>query len=143
MVRYVRRRYVRTCGATHNIILYAVANILQLHLQVSELSSGSSCLSFPSFSAASYKQPGNRGAAGYRARARYIKVCLRRTQDWKQSSDFNAYWNTAQFQLPSVYTRIGIGPYRAGVLNYVKYVIVLIQQGQEILRKIPLSGGRM
>ena len=36
-----------------------------------------------------------------------------RTQDSKQSSDFNAYWYTAQFQLPSVYTRIGIGPYKA------------------------------
>ena len=36
-----------------------------------------------------------------------------RTQDSKQSCDFNAYWNTArfQFQLPSVYARIGIGPY--------------------------------
>ena len=36
-----------------------------------------------------------------------------RTQDSKKSCDFNAYWNTArfQFQLPSVYARIGIGPY--------------------------------
>ena len=36
-----------------------------------------------------------------------------RTQDSKQSCDFNAYWNTArfQFQLPSVYVRSGIGPY--------------------------------
>ena len=36
-----------------------------------------------------------------------------RTQDSKQSCDFNAYWNTArfQFQLPSVYARSGIGPY--------------------------------
>ena len=36
-----------------------------------------------------------------------------RTQDSKQSCDFNAYWNTTrfQFQLPSVYARIGIGPY--------------------------------
>ena len=36
-----------------------------------------------------------------------------RTQDSKESCDFNAYWNTArfQFQLPSVYARIGLGPY--------------------------------
>ena len=46
-----------------------------------------------------------------------------RTQESKQSCD----WNTArfQFQLPSVYARIGIGPYaQSTVLNYVIYVIV-------------------
>ena len=77
-----------------------------------------------------------------------------RTQDSKQSCDFNAYWNTArfQFQLPSVYTTYirshwnrPIRPkHMTIVLNYVINVIVLIQQCQEILRKIPdpLSGGR-
>ena len=65
------------------------------------------------------------------------------TQDSKQSCDFNAYWNTArfQFQLPSV---IAQSMHMTIVLNYVINVIVLIQQCQEILRKIPdpLSGGR-
>ena len=212
MVRYVSRRYVRTCGATHNIILYAVANILRLHLQVS------ACFRVgrATFLLFLYKQPGNRTAGavykgllahvrrhvyaslvprphpqmgkglvtferflgcavsarhayGIRRTVLYVVSCVLltqhnqenarmspdpfpfvggvwerdyvyarpsctparksflallsqhvrktgkpiRTQDSKQSSDFNAYWYTAQFQLPSVYTRIGIGPYKA------------------------------
>ena len=67
-----------------------------------------------------------------------------RTQDSKQSSDFNAYCTgtplNSNCQVYILALESARTKHMTIVLNYVKYVIVLIQHCQEILRNDPSFG---